>query len=400
MAAKRLYYDDPFLLSFRARVVEHRRVEGRPAVLLDRTAFYPTSGGQPHDRGTLNGIAVLDVREADGDILHLLETEVAEVTVHGEVDGQRRFDHMQQHTGQHILSQAFLQEVGATTVSFHLGETYCTIDLDRAGLFPEVLERVEERANAVVFEDLPVRARFVGREEVEALPLRKPPGAYERVRVVEVEGFDWSACGGTHCTRTGQVGPIRITHSERRGEETRVTFLCGWRALRAARQEHNLLVEMAAPLSVGLPDLPAALNRLLESEREARKGWEQAQKELLRYEARERYREGAGVGPARVVWGVLRDRPPEEVRLLAREVAALPGGVALLGLAGEAGRLFFACAEGLPWDMGQLVREAAAVIGGRGGGRPHEAQGGGPNADRLEEALRAALARLRALAGG
>lgn len=394
MPTERLYYDNSFLLSFTARVVGRRVVEGRPALFLDRTAFYPTSGGQPHDRGTLNGIPVLEVREEREEILHILEGEPAGVVLQGEVEWEQRFDHMQQHTGQHILSQAF-ERRGAATSSFHIGEEVSTIDLDRPPFSPEELAQVEDEANAVVFEDRPVRTYFVTPDELSRLPLRKRPAGYERVRIVEVEEYDWSPCGGTHCTRTGQVGPIRIIHSERRGAETRVIFLCGWRALRDARWRHNLLTQMGNALTVGIPYLPETVAKLVAAAEESRKALERARRALLRYEARELYEGAEAIGPARVVRAVFPGRPLEEVRLLAREIASLPGGVALLGSAGEEGRLCFARAEGLPWDMGALVREATAVLGGRGGGRPHDAQGGGPEADRLEEALEQALKYLR-----
>ncbi len=395
MPTERLYYDDPFFLSFTARVVERRTIEGRPALLLDRTAFYPTSGGQPHDRGTLNGIPVQEVREEEGEILHILEEEPAGDVVHGQVERERRFDHMQQHTGQHILSQSF-ERRGAATSSFHIGEEASTIDLDRAPFSLEELTRAEDEANAIVFEDRPVRTYFVTPEELARLPLRKSPAGHEHVRIVEVDGYDWSPCGGTHCTRTGQVGLIHIVHSERRGAETRITFLCGWRALRDARWKHHLLTQMGNALTVGLPFLPEAVAKLSAAVEESRKALEQARRALFRYEARELYGGAEVVGPARVVRAAFAGRSLEEVRLLAREIAALPGGVALLGIAGEEGRLCFARAEGLPWDMGTLVREAAAILGGRGGGRPHDAQGGGPEVGRLEEALERALERLRA----
>jgi len=394
MPAERLYYDDPFRLTFTARVTGRREVEGRPAVTLDQTAFYPTSGGQPHDVGTLAGVPVIEVQEEEGEVLHLLEREVAGDAVAGQVDRERRFDHMQQHTGQHILSQAALELVDARTVGFHLSAEYSTVDLNRI-ISPADAARIEERANAVVFEDRPVIARFVTPEELARLPMRKPPVVHENVRVVEVEGFDWSACGGTHCTRTGQIGLVRVVHTERMGGDTRLTFLCGWRALRDARWKHEALEQVGAALTAGLPQVPAAVARLQAAEQEARKALERAQKQLLHYEAAELHAQGEQVGPARVVRAVFTGRTLDELKVLAREIAALPGGVALLGLREEDARLCFARAEGLPYDMGTLVREAVALLGGRGGGRPAEAQGGGPEVGRLEEALEAAAARLQ-----
>ena len=220
---ERLYYSDAYLKTFEARVVDRLEIDGRPAVILDRTAFYPESGGQPSDRGALNGAAVVDVqtREADDEVLHLLSAPLAEEAVTGVVDHARRFDLMQQHTGQHILSQAFLHTAGAETVSFHLNpdpnEGALTIDLDKAALAPAELDQVEEYANTIVYENRPVIARFVNDEELQALPLRKPPKVDKAIRIVEVQGFDWSACGGTHVARTGEVGMIKIVKAEKRG---------------------------------------------------------------------------------------------------------------------------------------------------------------------------------------
>ncbi len=400
---KRLYYDNPFLTDFKARVVERRLVpcgagkeeKSCPALVLDRSAFYPTSGGQLHDLGTINGVPVLEVRDDEGEVVHVMAGDVPRVTVTGQVDLERRFDNMQQHTGQHILSQACIEILGGETVSSHLGAEDSTIDISRINLTAEDLARAEDRANAIVFEDRPVIARFVTDEELAKLPLRKAPTAHERIRIVEVQGYDWSACGGTHCLRTGQVGPIRIVHWERRGAETRLTFLCGWRSLRHARWEHGLLAEMGGLLTVGVPCLPATVARLAAAEEEARKGLEAARRRLLSYEATDLYLKAERIGPAHVVRAVLVGRSLEEVKTLAREISALPGAIALLGLRGEDARLAFARSQDVPGDMGALVRQAAAIVGGRGGGRPHEAQGGGPQVDKLEEALDAAVEQLR-----
>jgi len=252
---KRLYYDDSYLRHFTAQVVESTKVKGRPAVILDRTAFYPTSGGQPHDRGLINGIPVINVIERkDGTVVHVLEEPLpGEVTtVEGEIDWERRFDHMQQHTGQHILSQACLQRLKAETVGFHLGADYATIDLNKAPLSEKKLEAAEALANAVVFANRPVVARFVSKEELAAMPLRKPPAVEGPIRIVTVEGFDWSPCGGTHVRATGEVGVIKIVRYERRGAETRLTFLCGERAWRDYHQKNRLLRRLATRFSVAV----------------------------------------------------------------------------------------------------------------------------------------------------
>jgi len=219
----RLYYSDPYRTEFQARVIERTSVQAQPGVVLDCTCFYPTSGGQPHDEGTLNGVPVINVLEReDKAIVHVLAAELDADVVHGAIDWQRRFDHMQQHTGQHILSQAFLKMLNAETVGFHLGKEASTIDIDKAPLAAVQLDTVENLANEIVFADLPVKTYFVAEAELANLPLRKLPVVDMPIRIVEVEGFDYSPCGGTHCRRTGEVGLIKITRAERRGQDTRV----------------------------------------------------------------------------------------------------------------------------------------------------------------------------------
>ena len=208
----RLYYDDPYLFGFDAEVIERLEWEGKPAVVLDRTAFYPTGGGQPHDVGTLDGVRVMDVveREIDGAVVHVLEEALHADSVKAHVDLERRFDLMQQHTGQHILSAVFVDLLDANTVGFHLSEEYATIDVDKAPLSQAQIDEMEQMANRIVFNNYPVEARFMTDEEVARLPLRKPVAHKGPVRIVEVENTDFSACGGTHVFDTGEIGMIKI----------------------------------------------------------------------------------------------------------------------------------------------------------------------------------------------
>ncbi len=233
MVTQRLYCEDAYRVEFRAtplRTVVDR--DGAAGIILDRTCFYPTSGGQPCDTGSLGSQRVLRVSEEGEDIVHWVDGVPVGEALHGCVDWARRFDHMQQHTGQHILSQAFLQTLDAQTVSFHLGEECATIDVALTVLEADEVDAVERLANEVVLSDRQVLARFVGTDELSALALRKEPTVHTDVRIVQVEGFDASPCGGTHVSRTGEIGPIAVRRWERRGQETRVEFLCGWRALR------------------------------------------------------------------------------------------------------------------------------------------------------------------------
>lgn len=394
----RLYYEDPYLVRFSARVVERFDQDGRAAVVLDRTAFYPTGGGQPHDVGRINDVAVVDVveRERDGAVIHLLAALLVGDDVEGRVDWDRRFDLMQQHTGQHILSSAFVERLRANTVGFHLSDEYATIDLDRAPLSVEALVEVEALANAIVFENRPSAARWVPDEQVASLPLRKPLAHGGPVRVVEIPDFDCSACGGTHVRATGEVGLIKITRSERRGAETRVEFLCGRRALADYQAKNALLMDLAREYTVGHWELADMVHRMADELKETRRKLRRTRDALLDAEAMVLWHQAAAVGSARVVQACFAERAPDDLKHLAQRLVAYPQTVALLavGEAGHKGFFTFARSADLDLHMGTLVRQACQVIGGGGGGRPAFAQGGGPEGGRTAQALDAAFQSL------
>jgi len=392
----RLYYDEPYRRDFDARVVRRLEVEGRPAVVLDRTAFYPTGGGQPCDLGELNGVPVLEVRSADGEVVHLLAGELAADEVRGRIDWARRFDHMQQHTGQHILSQACIRTLGAETVSFHLGAEVCTIDLDRE-VDAEGLAAAELLANRVIGENRPLRCRFVDVEELARLPLRRPPRVEGPVRVVEIAGFDWSACSGTHLRTTAEVGLIKVCGAERhRGGTTRVSFLCGGRALADYDRKQKLVRALVSHFTTGEEELLEAVRRLSQEAKQARRALRRVREALVAAEAGRLYAEAEAVGGMRIVKGLYSgdDWDAASVRALATRLAQKPGCVALLGWVGEKSQLTFARAADISADMGALMRMACERIGGRGGGRPDWAQGGGPGDASLAEALAAAVQAL------
>lgn len=414
----KLYYDDPYQREFTARVVERLVLGGRPAVVLDCTAFYPTSGGQPCDRGTLNGLAVLDVSEReDGQIVHVLAplhlpldkvsglvSPLAGEQVAGAIDWARRFDHMQQHTGQHILSQACERlgagspQLPAETVGFHLGDEICTIDLSCDSLSPEQAAAVEDLANQCVFENRPVIARFVTAEEMAQLPQVRarlqPPTGREQIRLVEVQGFDWSLCGGTHVRAAGEIGLIKVRKWERRGDTVRLDFYCGRRALADYRWKNAAVNELAASLSIKDDELAITVPRLLTEAAESRRQLHFAQERLLDYEAAELAASAEPIAAGRVVRQVFEGRNVEEVRHLAQRLAARPGLVALLGVRADKAQLIFARAADLTVDVNVLLKAAVAVVGGRGGGTPALAQGGGPEVAKLEEALAVAYRQL------
>ena len=393
MDTERLYFSDAYLTRFSARVIARAERGGRPAVALDQSAFYPEGGGQPADAGTLGGVAVLDVQADDGLVWHTLAAPLDADVVEGQVDWARRFDHMQQHHGQHLLSAAFEQLFGLKTVSFHLGAAAATIDLAATALAAEQAAAAEDLTNQVIWEDRPVLARFVTPEELARLPLRKPPQVRGAVRVVSVPDFDHSACGGTHPRATGGVGLAHLRRWERRGEVVRVEFVCGGRALGDLRWKNAALARLAGALSVGADEVEAAVARVREAEERQRKRLELAADQLIGLEARDLLSNAEARGELRVVRRAFAGRGPEELRALAKAIAGL-GGVALLGGRAEKTQLIFARAEGLALDCGALLRATLAPLGGRGGGQPALAQGGLPDGAQLEAALDAALARL------
>ncbi len=394
MATLHLYCDDPYRTGFDAVVVERLRLEGKPAVVLDATYFYPTSGGQPHDVGTLNGVPVVEVVEQGEKIIHLLAEPLSGDAVRGALDWERRFDHMQQHTGQHILSQAFERELDAATISFHLGRESSTIDVALESLDWDAASRVEELANRIVLENRSVRVDEYDQSEIMAIPLRKAPTVQGRVRVVRIAGFDASACGGTHVRATGEVGAIHIRTWERRRGGTRVEFLCGWRALRDYRARNMTCQVLAAKLTVAVAELPQSVSRLLDAEKAARRRAEDLSKRLLACELPLLADEAQSLGEIRVLCRLLEGYDAGKMRYVAQNLVRSSGMVVLLAVVEPSPQICFARAEDVDLDMAQLLRQAVAPYGGRGGGRPHVAQGGGVSAKDLEKVLASASRRL------
>jgi alanyl-tRNA synthetase len=405
MSTERLYYQDSWLTEFDARVTSVAPDEGgRSVVKLDRTAFYPTGGGQPSDTGALGAARVVECVDAEAEgVLHVVEGAAPPVgaQVRGRVDWPRRLDHLQQHTGQHLLSQAFVELYGAQTRSFRMLAEASEVDVDLKDLSDETVERAVERANEIIWEDRPVRVHQLTAAEAARLPLRKDSAREGELRVIEIEGFDFSPCGGTHARRTGEVGVVAVKHWERAKGLARVTFVAGGRALSDYRRANRAARAAAAVFSVGRDEAADAAARLLEEHKQLQRRARALEELAARAEARELIEEAEapeGVGP-RVVARALEGRDAESLRRLALAVAAHAGTVALLGARDEAGaRLVYARAADAPGDMSALMREACAALGGRGGGRPELAQGGGPRAERLAEVLEAAAARARGAA--
>jgi alanyl-tRNA synthetase len=399
MGTERLYYSDSYLAEFTARVTDTQpgKQPGEREVVLDRTAFYPEGGGQPSDLGTLAGAPVLGVVEREGEAFHRVRGDLPGGEVTGRIDWPRRFDHMQQHTGQHILSQAFSRLLRADTVSFHMGADTSSIDIAIPSLSPEQVETAEDFANRVVFENRPVRVHMVAPSELARFELRKGTERVDQIRVVEVEEFDSIPCGGTHCRSTGEVGLIKVTRWERRSGNSRVEFLCGGRALRDYRLKNEVVVSLAAGLSVRDVEVRESVDRLAGEASESRRLAEQLRNRLLDYQARELALAALPVGRAMVVATALQGSGAEELRHLAARLVAEPSRVALLASAADRCYVAFARSENLDFDASILFRKAVAPHGGRGGGRPHLAQGGAPDPGVARPILDDALRELSSL---
>ncbi|HEY0876646.1 MAG TPA: DHHA1 domain-containing protein [Vicinamibacterales bacterium] len=373
----RLYYNDPHLVEFDATVTSVEPLEGKPAVRLDRTAFYPTSGGQPHDLGTLGTARVVDVIDADGDVLHVVDGEIAVgASVHGTVDWSRRLDHMQQHTGQHVLSAAFDRVAGARTESFHLGADHATIDLGRE-LTPAEIARAEDEANRIVWEDRPVKISFVDAAEAAKLPLRKESLREGLLRLIDVEDYDLSACGGTHVRRTGVIGVIAVTGWERFKGGMRVGFVCGGRALRAHRTLRDIAAASVRSLSVLPVELPGAIERLQAELKDARRSIKDLQLKLAEHEAASL---AAAASNGRVI-AALDGWDQLALKAIASAIAAKPGHAAALISRPGPSAIVVARHPDAPVDAAAVLKQVVQKFGGKGGGRPELAQGGGLQAD-------------------
>ncbi len=381
---ERLYFKDPYQVEFEARVIKRTIHEDKPALVLDQTCFYPEGGGQPADKGTLDGTQVSAVLEENGEILHVTEKEVTSDRVKGRIDWNRRFDHMQQHAGQHILSQCLVQLFEAETRSFHLGERTSTLEIDKREITEEEVERLEKLANAVVFENREIKSQFIKEEEIQKVPLRRPPKKEGVIRVVEVSDFDFSACGGTHPQRTWEIGMIKILRWERIRNNIRLEFLCGGRALRDYIQKHKTMRHLSNQLTVDESEVMASFEKLISELKTQKSKARKTEEKLIQYEAEELMREADD----KIIRRVYTERTQDEIRHLALAVINKGEFVVLFGLKGEERvHVFLACSESLSLDMRELVPVVSPLIKGRGGGRPSLVEIAGEKKEDLNQAI-------------
>lgn len=379
MPTELAYHADPFCWEFEAEIIGKTTLpDGRWGVVLPKTFFYPTGGGQEHDTGTLGDARVTDVQiDDDGVVTHIIDRDLTATTVHAKIDSARRLAFMQHHSGQHLLSQAIVDALKLDTVSANINiDTPSTIDLET----PVDLDvtPAENLANQIIYRDLAIKSYFVDEAQIHTVPLRRPPKVSGQIRIVEIDGFDYSACGGTHCTRTGMIGIIKVLRTERRAERLRVHFVCGERALKYFQNEHSIVTAVARQFDTGAEGIVEGVERQREALRASQKELQELQPLKLRAEAQQLVAQAEAFGSIKLVTASFRNRSPQELRALAGQLQNEAGVVALLAAYdGSKLSLVMACAAETHMNANDLIRKQLADMGGRGGGDARLAQGGG-----------------------
>ena len=387
----KLFYNNVYLKEFYSDIIEIQKVEDQYHIVLQQTGFYPEGGGQPSDTGTIGDLNVSYVYEKDQVVYHVTN-EKPTILEHIKclIDWEKRFDHMQQHLGQHILSACFDKLFHAETVGFHLGTDLVTIDVTTEPLSIEQLQRVEYFANQIVFNNLSVNQLYPSPTELTALPLRKPPKVNENIRIIEIDQFDYSPCGGTHPKQTGEVGIIKIRRIEKVRDTTRVEFLCGNRALKDYQWKNNSINKIANLLFIKDTDSTMMVERLHEELSVIKKENRKMKDDLLNYEVASLYDAASKEQDVKIVIQVFHEREFTEVRKLCARIVSNPKVIALFGVMNEKAQLIFSCSNDININMNELFKEVCPMINGKGGGNAKMAQGGGDDKANLHGALLAA----------
>ncbi len=377
---QKLYYIDAYKKDFTTKVIKQDYcTEGNLYVVLNETAFYPTGGGQPNDTGTLNGIPVSNVEEVDGEIRHFIVEQLHTEEVEGKIDWNRRFDHMQQHTAQHILSAAFWDHFNIPTIGFHLGKETVTIDLETENLPTETVAKAVQIANKIVFENHPIRIEWMNLEEAKTLPLRKEPTMTENIRVVIIENYDYNGCGGTHPKHTGEVGPIQVLGWERNKGGIRLTFVSGWRTLKLMGQQQQIMKDVSQQLNSSDTDIPAKVTQLLTSQKENEKAIQAMNEKLLFAEANELLQQSAEIHGGILISKVFTNRSMQEIAKLSAIITEQQEhAITYFAIENEDKlQCILACGKAVTLDMNALLKDALPTIEGKGGGNKKSARGGG-----------------------
>ncbi|MDN3019780.1 DHHA1 domain-containing protein [Paenibacillus sp. BSR1-1] len=385
----KLYYQDAYIQSFTAQVLKQEKdEEGNWYVLLNQTAFYPTGGGQPHDIGKLGESNVINVEEIHGEIRHYIDMPLYDTQkeVLGAIDWEQRFDHMQQHAGQHILSAAFEQLFDYKTVGFHLGNEMVTIDLQTENLTEQEAKKAEELANQIILENRSIEVKWVTEKELSQYPLRKETKVKENIRLVIIPDFDYNGCGGTHPKATGEVSAIKVLDWERQRKNTRLQFVCGNRVLKQLGQKQRILLQLTSLLNAPEKDMEAAVGRMLENAKSQEKLLEQTKEQLLQFEAKDL---NDKYYTDNIVNEIFQNRSIQELQKLARFITANNENALVIFVSNNEDKLQVVCAKGKARNenMKTIIGKSLPFINGKGGGNDSFAQGGGEKLITPEEML-------------
>lgn len=391
MATEKIFYQNPYIRSFTASLQKSEKDEqGRFYVVLDETAFYPTGGGQPHDIGKINDVKVIEVEEVDGEIRHYVEKplEVQNECV-CEIDWERRFDHMQQHSGQHILSAAFDHLFGYKTVSFHLGKEICTIDIETASLSEDEALQTEQLANSIILDNRPIEAKWVSEGELENYSLRKELSVSENIRLVIIPDFDYNGCGGTHPKATGEVCTVKILHWEKQKKNIRVYFVCGNRVLEQLHEKHRVIQSLMTILSAPQGKLEDAASRVLHNTKEFEKTIDDLKMKLLEFEANQFINEAQEFNNYKIVKEIFTNRSMAELQQMGKAMVAGTDNLIVLLINEQDHKVQLVCARSkdVNINMNNAIKQVLPKINGKGGGSDSVAQGGGDQTITSEELM-------------
>lgn len=393
---QKLYYNDSYTTQFKSKVIDVKKYNGKIALILDKTYFYPTSGGQEHDTGFINNARVVDVIELDnGEILHVIDGDIPSGDVECKIDWDRRFSNMQQHTGQHILSRAFEILLNAETISSRLGDDIGTIDLDIETLSYDKVHEVENLANQIIWENRDVKIHYVDDTEISKFPLRKQPKVSGTIRIIEVRDFDFSPCGGTHVSRTGEIGLVKVKRWERvKGGLTRVDFVCGVRALRDYQVKNKVSNELVSLLSVRDFELSEQVGKLLDAQREKQRLINFLTEKLIEFEAEKLFRNAEKTGDLNFINVSFENRSIEELKVLARKLIQYPKVITILGSKSNGANFIMARSSDVEIDLKAVLNEILNLTGVRGGGKSDFVQFGGA-VEKFEEMFKISVDKLK-----
>jgi len=382
MSSQFLYMQDPLNLTFDAIVKSKKALsDGKFAVQLESSYFYPTSGGQAHDTGSIGGAKVLDVfKDESGEaVVHILDSDIPIGPAPARIDTDRRMRHMQHHSGQHLLSQCFHRLLGLETLSAHIGgQTPSSIDLPDRAISSHELKKIEFYANQIIYENRLITSYIVPPEEIDSISLRRPPKVSGDVRVIEIEDFDFSACGGTHCPQTGMIGLLKILKLERQNQKTRVYFSSGKHAFEIFNDYHEIVTTLANQMSIHIEDIVETVQHQTETLRSTQKNMRKLQREQIVFEAKDMAARAITISGQRVVQGLFKSRPADELRALANQFKDMPQLVTLLATYnGKKISMLATCTVDTRISARELLTKHLSRIGGSGGGDNQISQGGG-----------------------